>query len=159
MLELKLLLLVMTANSAPVLAGDLLRRRFAAPVDFGRNFLDGRPLFGASKTWRGLVSACVLTPLAAWILGVDPVAGLIIALAAMFGDLISSFTKRRLNRAVSSQAIGLDQIPEALLPLLAMQQRFALGGMEIALLVGTFMAIELSISPLLYKLKLRKRPY
>jgi CDP-2,3-bis-(O-geranylgeranyl)-sn-glycerol synthase len=159
MLELKLLLLIMAANSAPVLASDILRQRFVAPVDLGRKLFDGRPLFGASKTWRGVVSACLLTPLAAWILGIGVHAGLLIALGAMAGDLVSSFTKRRLNRPVSSKAIGLDQIPEALLPLLAVQQQFALGWGQIALLVAAFLVIELSVSPLLYRLKLRKRPY
>ena len=38
--------------------------------------------------------------------------GLLVAATAMAGDLLSSFLKRRLALAPSSQAIGLDQIPE-----------------------------------------------
>ncbi len=149
----------MAANSAPVLANDLFRDRFTAPIDAGRKFFDGYPLFGASKTWRGAFSACVLTPIAAWVLGLELVIGLAFAAAAMAGDLLSSFIKRRLNRPVSSKAIGVDQIPEALLPLLVVQSHYALGIMSIAGIVMAFTLIEITVSPLLWKLGLRKRPY
>ena len=55
---------------------------------------------------------------------VDPCAKLvsplvkILAAASMAGDLLASFLKRRFGLKVHAQAIGLDQIPEALLPLL-----------------------------------------
>jgi CDP-2,3-bis-(O-geranylgeranyl)-sn-glycerol synthase len=78
---------------------------------------------------------------------------------AMLGDLVSSFAKRRLGRATSSQALGLDQIPESLFPLLAVHQRLGLQAWDIALLVGAFLVLELWLSRLLFRLGLREQPY
>ena len=127
---LKLLLMLFAANGAPVLATRVLDGHGAWPVDGGRHWCDGRPLFGPSKTWRGLVMALLaagsLAPLLGWPVGV----GLAIGVGAMAGDLLSSFVKRRLGRPSSSQALGIDQIPEALLPLLAVRETLALDVME-----------------------------
>ena len=54
-LSLELLLLLGVANSAPIAARRLLGDRWAAPLDFGLNFVDGRPLLGRGKTIRGEV--------------------------------------------------------------------------------------------------------
>jgi hypothetical protein len=77
----------------------------------------------------------------------------------MAGDLLSSFCKRRLGRAPSSRATGLDQIPESLLPLLACPQALALTVADILVGCGLFFAGELLLSRLLFKLRLRERPY
>ncbi len=122
-------------------------------------FLDGRPLFGSAKTVRGIVLACALTPPAAALAGLSWTIGLSIAAGAMAGDLVSSFTKRRLGWAPSSRALGLDEIPESLLPLLLVRERLALSLEEIAGLVAAFFVLELALSRLLYRLHLRAQPY
>ncbi|HEB77965.1 MAG TPA: CDP-archaeol synthase [Methylothermaceae bacterium] len=159
MLNFKLLLLVVVANGAPVLAWDLLRDRYARPVDAGRRFYDGRPWLGASKTWRGLIASLAMTTATAPLLGLPWHTGLMIALAAMAGDLLSSFSKRRLGIETSARAMGLDQIPESLLPLLVVKDRYGLRWEDIVLLVALFFILEVTISPLLYHLGIRKRPY
>ena len=158
-LLIKVTLLLGVANGTPVFATRLLRERFASPLDAGLRFLDGRPLFGPSKTVRGMLLALLATTLVAPLLGFDWAVGLTIGACAMLGDLVSSFIKRRLGRAASSQALGLDQIPESLLPLLAVQQRLGLQAWDIVLLVGAFIALELSLSRLLHRLGLREQPY
>lgn len=156
---LKLLLMLFAANGAPVLATRVLDGHGAWPVDGGRHWCDGRPLFGPSKTWRGLVMALLaagsLAPLLGWPVGV----GLAIGVGAMAGDLLSSFVKRRLGRPSSSQALGIDQIPEALLPLLAVRETLALDGGLIAGLVAVFVVLELLLSRVLYRLHIRREPY
>jgi CDP-2,3-bis-(O-geranylgeranyl)-sn-glycerol synthase len=159
MIELKLLLLIIIANGAPVVAHDVLRDRFNQPIDGGRIFLDGRPWLGASKTWRGLLSAVLVTVPAALLLGFTWQLGALVAGGAMAGDLLSSFCKRRLNLGTSSMALGLDQIPESLLPLLAAQTVLDLGADQIVYLLIAFFVVELSLSALLFKLGLRARPY
>ncbi len=77
----------------------------------------------------------------------------------MAGDLFSSFVKRRLNFPPSSQAIGIDQVPESLLPMLACRDALALTAADIALGVGIFFVGELIVSRLLYRIHLRDRPY
>jgi hypothetical protein len=75
------------------------------------------------------------------------------------GDLLSSFLKRRLALAPSSQAIGLDQIPESLFPLLACRQELGLTAADIIMGVAIFFAGELSLSRVLCRLRFRDRPY
>lgn len=156
---LKLLLLLMAANGAPILARFLLGSRGDRPVDSGLVFIDGQPLLGPSKTWRGIVCALLVTPIAAWLLYLPASVGFIVAAVAMAGDLLSSFIKRRLHVEPSGMALGLDQIPESLLPLLAVRAHFTLSIAEILLLTLAFLVLELVLSRILYRLKIRKRPY
>ena len=77
----------------------------------------------------------------------------------MAGDLFSSFVKRRLNLRPSSQAFGLDQVPESLFPLLVCGDALSLTAADIALGVGVFLAGELILSRILYWAHLRDEPY
>ncbi len=159
MAVLQLLLLLIIANGTPILTRLAFRKHGGKPVDGGMNLRDGQPLFGASKTWRGLIAAILLTPAAALIIGLDLISGLLIALMAMAGDLFSSFLKRRLGMKPSSQALGLDQIPESILPALVIAPRLQLSASEILIIVLLFFFIELGLSQLLFRIGIRKRPY
>jgi CDP-2,3-bis-(O-geranylgeranyl)-sn-glycerol synthase len=156
--EIKLFILILIANGSPIIVARLLGPRLAWPVDMGVRFA-GNPLLGRSKTWRGIISAVLTTALAAWLLGVEIGLGLLIGATAMLGDLLASFTKRRMGIRSSDMAPGLDQIPESLLPLLALKPFTGLDAATILLLVLAFIFIELALSRIGYALKLRKRPY
>jgi CDP-2,3-bis-(O-geranylgeranyl)-sn-glycerol synthase len=156
---LKLLVLLTLANGTPIVAKKILGSRFSFPVDAGTSLRDRRPLFGPSKTIRGIVVSILVTTAAAPLLGLDFSVGATAAAAAMAGDLISSFAKRRLNFAPSSQALGLDQIPESLLPMLACRNALSLTAADIVLGVAIFFIGELILSRFLYWLRLRDRPY
>ncbi|MBN8893037.1 MAG: hypothetical protein BGP12_10570 [Rhodospirillales bacterium 70-18] len=153
------LLLVTLANGAPVLAKYLLGARWAMPLDGGVLLGDGRPVFGASKTVRGLVAAVVVTALGGALFGPGLLVGGQVAAAAMAGDLLSSFTKRRLGRTPSSRALGIDQVPEALFGLLACAGALRLSAVDVALGVGLFFVGELALSRLLFRVHLRDEPY
>ena len=112
-------MLLAVAIGTPVIATKILEKTFAYPVDFGIAFFDDQPLFGASKTLRGIVLSVLLTSVSAPLIGLDWKVGALIGATAMFGDLLSSFFKRRMGLVPSSQCIGLDQLPESLLPLVA----------------------------------------
>ena len=56
-------------------------------------------------------------------------------------------------------ALGLDQIPESLLPALALKSRLALTAWDITGVVFAFILLELLLSRLLFGLHLRDRPY
>lgn len=156
---LELLLLIFLANSAPVLAADLLGRRWEQPIDAGLHLRDGRPLLGRSKTWRGLVAALVATTAAAPLLGLHWSTGLTAGALSMSGDLIASFCKRRLGYAPSDRAPLLDSIPESLLPVLGLRAAFALEWLEAAAVVAVFAIVVRLVSPLLYRLHIRRRPW
>ncbi|MBD3670426.1 MAG: CDP-archaeol synthase [Gammaproteobacteria bacterium] len=157
-LELKLLVLLLIANGSPVLAARLCGPYLGGAIDRGMMFL-GRPLFGSSKTWRGIIVALGFTTLFALVLGLNALVGIVIGLGAMLGDVMASFIKRRLNIPSSGMSLGLDQIPESLLPLLLVKSRLELGWPDIALIVAVFFILELLLSAIGYRLRLRKRPY
>lgn len=154
-----LLLLLIAANGAPILLDNALGARFRYPLDGGRVWRDGRRLLGSSATLRGLAGAVLGTAALAPLLGQSPRLGALIGLLAMLGDALSSFVKRRLGLAPGDRATGLDQIPEALLPLLAVAEPCGLTGLEIALLVASFLLLDMVGSRLLYRLHLRRQPH
>ena len=117
------------------------------------------PLFGTSKTVRGVILSVVATAGSAVLLHLDWSTGAIIAGTSMLGDLFSSFVKRRLHLPLHAQAFGLDQIPEAMLPLLAVKAQLDLTSVDIAVLVIAFIVLEVVLSRILFRLKIRDRPY
>lgn len=153
------LFLLLVANGAPIVVWNLLGDRCNRPLDGGRCFFDGRPWFGPTKTLRGIAAAVLVTAAAALVLDESAVLGALFGAWAMAGDLLSSFIKRRLGLTSSGMALGLDQIPESLLPLWALHAELDLGASSIAALVAAFVALELVLSRLLFRLRLRTTPY
>jgi len=87
------------ANATPVILGG------GGSLDRGRNWVDGKPLFGDHKTIRGTLSGLA----AGFIIGLlqrSLVRGALLSVGAIGGDLIVSFFKRR-----------FDLKPGALLPI------------------------------------------
>jgi CDP-2,3-bis-(O-geranylgeranyl)-sn-glycerol synthase len=125
----------------------------------GLTLPDGELLFGNSKTIPGVVLSVVTTARSAVLLHLDWSLGAIIAGTSMLGDFFSSFVKRRLHLPLHAQAFGLDQIPKALLPLLIVKEQFNLTSNDIAVLVIAFIVLELVLSPTLFRLKIRDRPF
>lgn len=158
-LEFKLLLLIVFANGAPILARHLLGTRFDLPIDGGRTTTLGYPWLGPSKTFRGVIAAVITSSLIAYLLGFTWTFGMIIGSLVMLGDLLASFIKRRLGLPSSSQAPGLDQIPESLIPLFYSASIFNLGWQSILLTVVAFWVSEILLSRLLFKLGVRRHPY
>jgi CDP-diglyceride synthetase len=153
------LILITLANGMPVIANRILGRRFAGPLDGNVKFIDGRALFGASKTIRGIVVAILATSACAPLLGLDWKIGLLVAITAMLGDLLSSFLKRRLGLPPSSRATGLDQIPESLFPLLASKPLLSLSALDVVAGTAMFLIGEIILSHILFRLRIRERPY
>jgi len=108
------------------------------PMDFGRNWFDGRRILGTSKTWSGfLFGTFVAVPivlLQAWLILIAPpnlqlvplyadtvYAALPVAFlltgGALAGDALGSFIKRRLGWASGARVVGLDQLPFVLVPI------------------------------------------
>jgi hypothetical protein len=156
---LQLLALMTLANGTPILAKKIFGPRSSFPVDAGIVFFDGRPLFGPSKTIRGILISVLITTASAPLIGLDLTIGAIVASAAMAGDVFSSFLKRRLNYPPSSQALGLDQVPESLFPMLACRDALSLTIADIALGVGIFFIGALILSRFLFRAHLRDEPY
>jgi len=136
-LGLRLLLLLGVANSAPIAARRLLADRWAAPLDGGLNFVDGRPLLGPGKTIRGVAAAVVATALASWALGMSPQVG------ALLGAVSMAATRWPASSSAGwawreRPRHGMDQVPESLLPLLAVQGMLDLSAVQILAVTVAF---------------------
>jgi hypothetical protein len=150
----QLLVLLVVANGAPVLVKKALGDQLAQPFDGGAVLPDGRPLFGSSKTVRGVVSSFLATPLVALLMGFQWEVGALVAGGAVAGDLL-----RRLGFPRSSMALRLDQIPESLFPLAACRLLLPVTFVDILVGVAIFVAGGLILSPILFRLHLRDKPY
>ena len=60
--------------------------------------------------------------------------------------------------ASSSPVTGLDQIPEALFPTLAALPYLDLSALDVAIIVTLFFFLDIAVSPVLYRLRIRKIP-
>jgi len=113
------------ANMAPVVVRNIFKK-LTFPLDFNKT-LKNKPLFGKNKTFRGLIFGVLFAIIIAylqflffnnnifvnisiidysnWIL-----IGLLMGFGAIFGDLIESFVKRRLNYEPGKPFVPWDQI-------------------------------------------------
>lgn len=121
------LLLICAANTAAWAAGRLLGARWSAPLDFGVVLKDGQRLFGSHKTWRGVAAGSAASGLLAAALGPGFMLGAAVGATSMAGDALSSTIKRRLRREPGTEVPGLDQVPEAMLPLAVFGEALGLG--------------------------------
>ncbi|WP_300778277.1 hypothetical protein [Enhydrobacter sp.] len=83
------IVLLTPANRSPVLAKRCFGSRFATPVDGGVIFPDGQPVFGPTKTFRGIVASLLVTAAGAPVVGVRPEGGVLAASVAMAGACAS----------------------------------------------------------------------
>ena len=132
-------------------SGRLFLGRWPAPVDAGATLWDGRRLFGEHKTWRGLLVAELLCAAVAPLVGYGARLALQLAALAMGADLATSLLKRRLNLAPGREVPGLDQIPEALVPLLVLARPLGIGASTAWLLTGLFVVLDLAALPLRHR--------
>ena len=68
-LLLQMLILLVVANGTAVVAKKLLGTAFGRPLDSGALFVDGEPIFGPSKTIRGVVVSVLATSICAALMG------------------------------------------------------------------------------------------
>ncbi|MBY0508601.1 MAG: CDP-archaeol synthase [Rhodospirillaceae bacterium] len=155
----QLLALLTVANTAPLIVKKILGDRLAHPLDGGIVLSDGQPLFGRSKTIRGVIAAITASGAASPLVGLGVGIGVLMGSAAMAGDLISSFLKRRLRRQPSSKVTGLDQVPESLLPLVISRLVLPVSLMDILATAAIFFLGEIILAKVFFRLRLRDTPY
>src|SRR5215831_1075483 len=74
----RLLFLLMLANGTPLLANKILGDRLSHPLDSGARGPDGQPLFGASKTIRGILISVLVTAIAGRLVGLGSKIGALV---------------------------------------------------------------------------------
>lgn len=150
------------ANATPVLAGG------GTKIDFGKNFIDGKRLFGNNKTFRGFflgwliglsvgLVECYFIP--SNILPLPIIFAILTPFGALLGDLTAAFFKRRLNIAPGGLFPVVDQI-DFVVGALLFSLPFALIDWKIAVVMLLITPpIHLFTNFCAYKLKLKKHPW
>jgi len=147
------------ANAVPVIAGG------GNPIDFGRKFLDGKPVFGKNKTLRGFFFGLAIGLIVGYaetlLFGYPLFLGLLTSLGALFGDLIGAFMKRRLGLAPGDILPVVDQVDfivGAVLVSLPVYGYMLYWELVLAVLIIT-PPIHLLTNFFAYKLGLKKNPW
>ena len=148
------------ANATPVLAGGGL------PVDFGKNFPDGKRVFGKNKTFRGFFFGWAIGILVGLVEGMvfgfasySVLFSIITPLGALLGDLTGAFLKRRLNIAPGGLLPVVDQVDFVVGALVfALPLAIVYWQLAVAVIIIT-PPIHLLTNYVAYKLKLKSNPW
>jgi CDP-2,3-bis-(O-geranylgeranyl)-sn-glycerol synthase len=148
------------ANATPVLAGG------GTKMDFGKNFLDGKRIFGDNKTFRGFffgwgvgIGVGLIEGLVFSFQSYSILFSLLIPLGALLGDLTGAFLKRRLGIGPGGLLPVVDQVDFVIgaivfsIPLSVISWQLA-----VAVLLIT-PPIHLFTNFLAYKLHLKRNPW
>ncbi len=107
------------ANGAPVIFGG------GKAMDLGRNFIDGKRLFGSHKTFRGFFAGIIIGTFVGLVQTIfyeqvlfqyspqfqySILLGFMMSVGAVIGDLIESCIKRRINRPPGTNLPIADQL-------------------------------------------------
>jgi CDP-2,3-bis-(O-geranylgeranyl)-sn-glycerol synthase len=165
------------ANLAPVLTNKIpFLNQFTAPLDLGKTY-QGKRIFGANKTWRGLLSGVVAGALAGLILHIlDPdltiivqtklswpaldlwFIGLLLGLGALYGDAAGSFFKRQLNIPAGDSWFPIDQIDFIIGGLLAVLPLGLFGLPQMLVILAVYFGLHLLTTYIGFKLGLKPKP-
>ncbi len=156
---LEIVFLLLVAHGAPVVADCIFRQKFDFALDGRRVYADGQRILGDSKTLRGLVVAVTSAAVAALLIGHSIKIGLLVGLCSMVGDLATSFLKRRMRLPASSQVVGLDYLPEALLPAVMLAMKYNIAAADVVVITGMFVLLATALSPILFTLGIRRQPF
>jgi hypothetical protein len=137
-LSIKILLLLWAINLAPPLMTHWFKDTANRPLDGGNLFRDGKPLLGPHKTVRGFAGGVFTGAVFGWLMGFPVTIGLMAGFCSMFGDLISSFIKRRCRQPSGAQIPGLDQGFEGGLPIAMLAWYYHIAATHALMLWGIF---------------------
>lgn len=147
------------ANATPVIAGG------GFPIDFGRKFVDGKPIFGKNKTFRGFFVGLFIGTsvglLESAIFNYSIFFGLLLSLGALFGDLAGAFVKRRLGISPGNLLPIVDQVDfvaGALVFSLLLSSPALSWGLALTILLIT-PPIHLVTNFVAYRLGLKRNPW
>jgi len=154
---LKLIFPAYCANGAPVIVGGGL------PLDFGKNFLDGKRVFGKNKTFRGflfgLIVGFLVGLIEVFIFQYPILFAILSPLGALLGDLTGAFLKRRLSIEPGGLLPIIDQVDFVVGALLfTLPLQIVSAEVAIAMLIIT-PPIHLITNYGAYKLKLKSNPW
>ena len=151
------------ANMAPVFMSKFNIAGLKRPIDGGKVAWDGNRLTGDGKTWQGVVFAVVYGGTMGGILSIWDLSsiliGSVIGFGAIFGDLVGSFTKRRLKLKRGQNAGLLDSMDFIVFALLFALPFYNFELRQILLLLIINPVLHRSANVIGYVLKLKNVPW
>jgi predicted MPP superfamily phosphohydrolase len=157
-ISLKIIFLLLIINFAPPLLTVYFEECGNLPIDRGRKFLDGKPIFGPHKTYRGFIGGILSGVTVGVMFGFPIWLGLCTGTLSMLGDLISSFIKRRIEQPSGTIAPVLDQAFEGFLPLMLLGPYCQLSSWHI-LFLGALFCFVAFIGSHFFKIILSSTPF
>lgn len=165
------------ANATPVIANKIpLLNRWKTPMDFGRSYR-GKRIFGANKTWRGLVFSSFIGGLVGLgiyalynnyfhRLGITPrepaleafLLGCLLGAGALIGDAVESFFKRQIGKKPGELWFPFDQIDYIIGGLVIVSPFVRLSIIQMALIGVVWFVSHLFWAYVAYLLKLKDKP-
>jgi len=148
------------ANAIPVVIGG------GYPIDFGKKFFDGKPIFGNNKTLKGFFSGLAVgTAVGLVESAIFPeysiLFGFLVSLGALFGDLTGAFVKRRLGLAPGDLLPIIDQV-DFIIGAILFSFFFSLKILSLELIIAVFVItppIHLLTNFAAYKIGLKNNPW
>jgi CDP-2,3-bis-(O-geranylgeranyl)-sn-glycerol synthase len=167
------------ANMVPIFAAQIPQlKKFDAPIDFGKSFR-GKRVFGAHKTWRGLIAGIIFATLTLWVqqliiqhsgffhtwtdrinyaqlptLALGP----LFAIGALGGDAIESFFKRQRGIAPGRGWFPFDQTDYIIGGAIASMPFVKLSILQYVMLILLWLVIHLVASATGYFMGVKESP-
>jgi CDP-2,3-bis-(O-geranylgeranyl)-sn-glycerol synthase len=169
----------MFANIAPIPLPKIpWLKKYDAPLDFGRTYR-GKRIFGAHKTWRGLIAGIIFATFVFWLqqLAVGEFAwaadltsqvdyvhlptlilGPLFAIGALGGDAIESFFKRQHGIPPGGGWFPWDQVDSVLGTAVAVMPFIVLSPWQYILIIAMMPGIHVISTHIGYLIGLKERP-
>jgi len=131
------------------------------PIDGGRQWR-GRPIFGAHKTWQGLIGGTAAGCITFFVqrtvdhLDLPLLIGVLMPLGALCGDLVKSFLKRRMAIEPGRSWFPLDQLDYVLGALVATAPLMLLPWRIVASTVIVYFTLHLLVSAIGFALGVKE---
>ncbi len=160
------------ANSSPVYFTS--RMKNLHPIDFNGKFLDGRPILGKGKTFEGTISGIAVGTVVGWVqVMLQKLGGLgvyftyqmslelafALASAAIIGDMIGSFIKRRMGKKRGEESFLLDTLDFLVPSLLVVYLMVGMDVYTAAFLMVITPMVHRAANILAYKLGMKDVPW
>ena len=157
------------ANMTPVLSNMVpVLRNWNTPLDFGKHYR-GKRIFGANKTWRGLVTGTLIASVAAvklnlvFGLGLGStiqtiLAGATLGFGALVGDAVESFFKRQKGVPSGERWFPFDQTDYIIGGLLFGMPFMHLRPLDYIVIFIIYFALHLLVSYMGFLLGLKDKP-
>lgn len=167
------------ANVAPIPVSKISwLKKYNAPMDFGKTFR-GKRIFGAHKTWRGLIAGIIAATLVFWLQQVlvgqyawaanltsqldytqlpTLILGPLFAIGALGGDAIESFFKRQRGIPPGGGWFPWDQLDSVLGTAVVVLPFIVLSPLQYVLIIAMMPVIHLISTRIGYLIGLKDSP-